>query len=222
MAISYNDINVDTVVCNAAAVDTVTYNGTEVFQALTEYTFPNASAQMSSNTDYGIQIYVDNKNNPDQDGWRALDNNTATAWMQHASGNGRMCIVFPFPIRLQSVSIINKSTLYASTSATVNGLETGYIYVSSDVVDDPTGSDETMAAMDVYAELDRAQPSATADLMGYTTSHSNPDFAKKWIRSIAIKGTSWGAGGGSNWKTIGELSLVFRTATDNLVAAGLL
>ena len=228
MSISYNGFDISDVNYNNGALSSVLYNGTEVWPnvELIDYVFPNATTKLTANGDYGIYAYVNAKNSESQDGWYTLDGSTETAWMLHSSiqDYGRMCIVFPFMVQLQSLKIINKSTLYAGTAATVNGLETGQIYVSPNVI---TGemmgeSIESMTgAMELYMEINRKQPTATASLKGYSTTHSNPDYANTWIRSVGIRGTTWGPGGTSSWKSIGEIELSFKADSSDLEKYGL-
>lgn len=227
MAITYNTSDIGKVKFNTAELSSVYYNGTEVWSGaeLVDYTFPNENFKMTSNDTYGIKVYRNTINGEARDAYCAFDGTTDTAWFpQHTSTQdyGRIAIVFPFPILLQSVGIVNKSTLYASTAATVNSIETGYIYVSPTALGETDVITNMESTMEVYAELNRAQPSATEELYGYSTEHSNPDYADKWIQSIGIRGTTWGPGGTSSWKSIGEIPLKFKAKSTDLAAAGLL
>lgn len=230
MGISYNNIDINVLNYNAGALQTAYYNNGQVWPdaELVDYVFPNDTAKLTANGDYGIYAYANKRNALTQDDWYALDGKTTTAWMLYYSDLEQIIVVFPFRIQLQSITIVNRSTTYASTSSTLNGLETGSIYTSS--VSRTSDEWETIATdpaktladyMDFLMDVDRAQPSGSANLAGYSTTHDNPDQSGKWIYAVGILGSSWGPGGGSSWKSIAEINISFKAKSTDLIAAGL-
>lgn len=214
MSISYNGGGISEIKYNPTVINSVTYNGTVVFPGLVDYTFPNANAKMTAVSCLGINTYKDCWNSATYGQHKAFDTDLATAYVAtyapSSQDTGRFTIVFPFDIYLQSVTITNASKNPCNSTSSIGGLKTGYIYISPDTAT----SNFSISSTDGYtvynfATLSRDNPTTAS----YATTHTNETYANTAIRSICIRGTTWGS---NNWHIIGEVALNFKVASSDL------
>lgn len=208
MAIKYNGVNITAVKYNSDEINLVKYNDTIVYENLITYTFPNASAKMTSDTSLGIKTYYDSRTDAAYSAYRAFDNNLTTAFIGNYTATqtegAKISVVFPFAVQVQSITIKNANPNPKSLS-NVGGLKTGYIYMSKSAQTNATYTDI------LYASLNRANPTAA----GGATTHANANYASTDVRSIRISGTSWGSGT-SYWHVIGDVSITFKARASDL------
>ncbi len=221
MAITFNTSDIGTVKFNTAELSSVRYNGTEVWSRaeLVDYTFPNATAELTENGDYGMVTFYDSRNRVEHDPVYAFDNTLDNGYAKYTStqNQGRIGICLPFPIQLQSITIANAaSSTVTGKPAGAGALLTANVHVSADesrtsIFDASSGNDVLL-----WATIERQNATAySAETEHFPTDEA---MTKEWIRSICINSLSWS----SSWHVIGEVTLKFKAKSTDLVAAGLL
>ena len=228
MAIGYNSTNISTIKYVSNEINTVTYNGAIVFEKLVDYTFPNTEVFMISDTKTHLPDDPEAENcmrtrysyrySPTYSAYKAFDNDLTTYYKCYQGTDGTtskeasISIVFPFPIRIQSIKIINAQL------ATAYGLKIGTIYISPEAATSnfyKSGQGGTTTVYE-YATVDRSDGANTS---AYSTEHINDDYKSTDIRSICVYGDKWAH---SYTKIIGEVQIMFKAKSADLAAAGLL
>lgn len=207
MAIKYNDATLSTIKYNSSEIYLGKYNSTTVYEKMVTYTFPNAYARMTSDTSLGIKCYYDERAGESYTAYKAFDNSLTTAYIGSYTSDqaqGKVGIVFPFNIQVQSVTIKNANP-NPKSSSNVGGLASGWIYMSS-------SAQTTVTYTDIkYAAITRSNPTTA----GGSTTHTNSSYATTNVRSIRVSGGSWG-NGSSYWHVIGEISITFKVVYSSL------
>lgn len=160
-----------------------------------------------------IKTYYDYRNSATQSAYCAFDNNLATGFISRYSSTqsyGKITIVFPFPIYIQSIIIKNTSVNPAGRSG-IGRIKTGYIYISPNTATANFNTSTSSLTSYTFATLSRSDPTTAS----YATTHTNDSYTNTAIRSICITGTAWGSGS-SSWHIIGEVSINFKVASNDL------
>ena len=153
------------------------------------YVFPNSSAKLTSNNSLGFVCNQSQSNNY-KDAWYCFDDDPGTAYCGVWDGSTMthdVIIVFPFSVTVESITISQKEVGY-STQA---GINAGKIYVNTAAKTKTSDSGWTE-----WCALSRGSGAAAGTDTVSTTHYPSASYSlTDPVRSIRVRGTSWGVNG---------------------------
>lgn len=211
---------------------------------LVDYTFPNSRAYQSYGTgnfnfaSFGSPHYEPKEGSTIYAVYKAFDNSVAYSsdaynyfcMLRDDVKNDKICglgFEFPWDVQIQSITIKDALRTPSRGSAWGSIPHSGKIYVTT-----KSGRRTLYTDGEIYDEFDRSVGLKAAGVTNadtyltkfknspYTTVHTNPDFASKFVRGFCIDISAWGGKGanGSMYRVIGEVTVDFKVRKSDLDA----